>query len=92
MTNQILELAEIVRPKLIQDGSSVYAQERNMAIKGGLNAYTIGGDNSDDVETKLGFNLGVLGHIHLSDNFGLQPEIVYSTQGGRRQCNRRFKD
>jgi hypothetical protein len=68
---------------LVVTGGSVYAQEVNIGIKGGLNAYTIGGDDTDDVETKLGFNLGLLGHIHLSDNFGLQPEIMYSTQGAK---------
>lgn len=62
-------------------GNSVHAQEVNIGIKGGLNAYTLGGDNTDDIKTKLGFNLGLLGHIHLSDRFGLQPELVYSTQG-----------
>lgn len=62
-------------------GNSVHSQEVNIGIKGGLNAYTLGGDNTDDIKTKLGFNLGLLGHIHVSDRFGLQPELVYSTQG-----------
>jgi hypothetical protein len=68
---------------LVVTGGSVYAQEINIGIKGGLNAYTIGGDDTNDIETKLGFNLGLLGHIHLSGQFGLQPEIVYSTQGAK---------
>jgi hypothetical protein len=62
-------------------GNSVNSQEVNIGIKGGLNAYTLGGDDTSDVKTKLGFNLGLLGHIHISDRFGLQPELVYSTQG-----------
>lgn len=68
---------------LVVTGSSAYAQEMNIGIKGGLNAYTIGGDDTNDIKTKLGFNVGLLGHIHLSEQFGLQPEIVYSTQGAK---------
>ncbi|MEB8329919.1 porin family protein [Flavobacteriaceae bacterium KMM 6897] len=66
---------------LVVSGTSVYAQEVNIGIKGGLNAYTVGGDDTEDAETKLGYNLGLLGHVHISDRFGIQPEIVYSTQG-----------
>lgn len=68
---------------LVATGSSVFAQDVNIGIKGGLNSYTIGGDDTEDVNSKLGFNLGLLGHIHLSERFGLQPEIVYSTQGAK---------
>ena len=68
---------------LVATSSSVFAQEVNIGIKGGLNSYTIGGDDTEDVNSKLGFNLGLLGHIHLSERFGLQPEIVYSTQGAK---------
>ncbi len=68
---------------LVAMGSSAYAQEMNIGIKGGLNAYTIGGDDTNDIKTKLGFNLGLLGHLHISEQFGLQPEIVYSTQGAK---------
>lgn len=68
---------------LLATGSSVFAQEVNIGIKGGLNSYTIGGDDTDDIDGKLGYNIGLLGHIHLSERFGLQPEIVYSTQGAK---------
>jgi hypothetical protein len=30
---------------------------------------------------KTGFHAGLLWHIHMSQNFGLQPELVYSLQG-----------
>ena len=68
---------------LVATSSSVFAQEVNIGIKGGLNSYTIGGDDTEDIDGKLGYNVGLLGHIHLSERFGLQPEIVYSTQGAK---------
>ncbi len=57
------------------------AQHVNVGIKGGLNAYTIKGDNSGNFDPKLSFNVGLLGHIHMDKQFALQPEVVYSVQG-----------
>lgn len=53
----------------------------NIGIKGGLNFSSIQGDNSSESNSKIGFNLGLLGHVHISKQFALQPEIVYSLQG-----------
>ncbi|XOV95264.1 MAG: porin family protein [Bacteroidota bacterium] len=57
------------------------AQHINLGIKGGLNVSTIEGDNSGSYKTKPGFYLGLLGHIHLTDQFAIQPEAYYSVQG-----------
>ena len=61
---------------------TVTAQETNFGIKAGLNLYNINGDNSS-YDTKLGFHAGVIGHIHLSRQFAVQPELVYSAQGAK---------
>ena len=65
-------------------GNSVHAQHSSqkitIGVKGGLNLYHIQGANYD---TKLGFNAGLLGHIHLSKMVAFQPEIVYSQQGAK---------
>ncbi|MEX0986224.1 MAG: porin family protein, partial [Bacteroidales bacterium] len=61
--------------------SVVHSQHVNLGVKGGLNAYTISGDNSADYEPKIGFNFGLLGHIHFNKVFAVQPEVVYSVQG-----------
>lgn len=63
--------------------NEVTAQHTNIGIKGGLNAFTIKSDNDNDAETKLGYHIGLIGHIHISDQFALQPELVYSVQGAR---------
>ncbi len=60
---------------------STQAQHVNIGIKGGLNAYTIQGDNSGNFDPKLSFNVGLLGHIHMDKQFALQPEVVFSGQG-----------
>ncbi len=57
------------------------AQHMNLGIKGGLNAYTIHTDNNKNYNSKLGFNLGLLAHIHINSNYAFQPELVFSTQG-----------
>lgn len=60
---------------------SVNAQHVNFGIKGGLNAYTFADGNKTNYGAKIGFHAGALAHIHLTDQFGLQPEVLFSTQG-----------
>lgn len=62
---------------------AMQAQHINLGIKGGLNGYNIKGDNSANLDVKLGYNIGMLGHIHLKKPFALQPEIYYSVQGAK---------
>jgi hypothetical protein len=67
--------------------TSVRAQNSNMGIKGGLNFYNIYNENGSMYDTKIGFHAGLLWHTHMSQNFALQPEVVYSLQGARRSGN-----
>ena len=55
----------------------------NVGIKGGLNLYNIHNDNSSEYDTKVGFHAGLIGHIHLTRQFAVQPELIYSTQGAK---------
>lgn len=61
--------------------SSASAQHINIGVKGGLNVYNI--TDGSQYNPKAGLNLGLLGHIHLTDQFALQPEIYYSGQGAK---------
>ncbi len=63
------------------------AQSVNIGIKGGLNLYTISGDNDGNNSYKPSFHIGLLGHIHMSDKFALQPELVFSGQGTKYTLN-----
>lgn len=55
----------------------------NIGIKGGLNLYNIHNDNGTTNDPKVGFNLGLIGHIHVAKHFAVQPEIQYSLQGSK---------
>ncbi|MBK6266066.1 PorT family protein [Marivirga sp. S37H4] len=61
--------------------TTVQAQNANIGIKGGLNLYNVINENSSDGDLKAGFHLGLIGHFHLNEQFALQPEVVFSTQG-----------
>src|SRR5688572_25362582 len=63
--------------------TAVRAQEMNIGIKGGLNLYNIDNDNNSEYDTKIGFHAGLLAHIHLTRQFAVQPELVYSSQGAK---------
>jgi hypothetical protein len=63
--------------------TSASAQHVNIGIKGGLNVYNINNDNNSGYDAKVGFNVGLLGHIHLAKQLAFQPEIVYSAQGAK---------
>ncbi|MHB1277360.1 MAG: porin family protein [Bacteroidia bacterium] len=60
---------------------NVSAQHVNFGIKGGLNAYTFRDGNKTNYGARIGFHAGALAHIHLTEQFGLQPEVLFSTQG-----------
>lgn len=66
---------------LIMLTANLEAQHVNIGIKGGLNVYTLNNDNDADADFKAGFHAGLLGHIHIKDQFALQPELVFSVQG-----------
>src|SRR5665647_2457764 len=55
----------------------------NIGIKGGVNVYNVHNDYNTKYDPRIGFNFGLLGHIHLNNHFAIQPEIVYSAQGAK---------
>ena len=62
---------------------TVNAQSVNLGIKGGLNVFNVKDDNESNYDPKTGLHLGLLAHIHLSKQWALQPELVYSGQGAK---------
>lgn len=59
----------------------------SIGIKGGVNLYNIHNDNDTKYDSKVGYNFGLLGHIHLNKSFAIQPELVYSVQGAKYMVN-----
>lgn len=60
-----------------------FAQDFNFGAKAGINFANIGGDESDEFEAKTGYHLGLVAEFMLTDHFGFQPELLYSTQGAK---------
>ena len=79
MKNFLLSIVAI----LMLTAGSVTAQNINIGVKGGLNAFNIHTDNASNNDTKIGLHAGLLGHIHLKNQLALQPEIYYSMQGAK---------
>jgi hypothetical protein len=61
--------------------TAVSAQHINLGIKGGLNLYNIDNNNNVKYDTRAGFHAGLLWHVHVGNNFAVQPEAVFSMQG-----------
>ncbi len=61
----------------------VTAQQTHFGIKAGVNLASVAIDNGDDYNSKVGLHIGGLAHIHISQHFALQPELIYSMQGGK---------
>ena len=60
----------------------LYAQDTQFGIKAGVNASSVDITNGDDYNSKAGLHVGGLAHIHITRHFALQPELVFSMQGG----------
>jgi len=60
-----------------------YAFEDLFGIKAGLNVSGLDVKDGIDFNSKAGFHIGALAHVHLSSHFAVQPEVVYSEQGGK---------
>ncbi|KFF05038.1 porin family protein [Flavobacterium reichenbachii] len=57
------------------------AQKTRFGVKGGLNISTIGGD--DHANALVGFQLGGFAEINVWKKLYIQPELLYSAQGGK---------
>ena len=58
-----------------------------VGLKAGVNISDVNYKNNNNIEHNaiIGFHAGAIAHIHISNNFAVQPEVVYSTQGTDRQ-------
>jgi hypothetical protein len=53
-------------------------------IKGGINVATLTtGSSNSNIDPRISANLGFLAHIHLTKEFALQPELIFSGQGAK---------
>src|SRR4249919_385370 len=66
---------------VISSFNVLMAQHAEFGIKGGVNFATLSGDDNNDLGTRTSFHIGGLAHLHLSKQFAIQPELMYSGQG-----------
>jgi len=66
--------------------TALQAQHVNIGIKAGLNLYNIKYSNDVNYDMKAGLHAGLLGHIHITKNFAVQPEILFSAQGAKSEA------
>jgi hypothetical protein len=57
--------------------------DTHFGIKAGLNISSLDVKDGVDFDSKAGVNIGALAHVHLTPHFAVQPEVVYSQQGGK---------
>ncbi len=63
--------------------STAFAQEDEIRFgaKAGLNLSNLAGDFDSENDTKVGFHVGGVVEIPITDVFAVQPELLFSTQG-----------
>ena len=65
-------------------GKAANAQDVHFGLKAGANFSTINTEGTAATyASRTGFHVGALAHIHLNKNWAIQPELVYSLQGGK---------
>lgn len=67
--------------------TTVLSQQTHFGLKAGLNAASLNVDPGQNLDSKLGLHLGGLAHIHISRHFAVQPEVLFSMQGGKSDGN-----
>src|SRR4051812_24370946 len=64
--------------------SSLFAQGNvSFGLKGGINIASTTNNETGGSSSRVGFHVGGLAHIHINPDWAVQPEIVYSSQGGK---------
>jgi hypothetical protein len=61
--------------------NAAYAQNVQFGVKAGVNLANFNDEASPNSNSKAGLNVGALAHIHLNENWAVQPEVVFSMQG-----------
>ena len=71
---------------LLLAGTTSFAQHFDIGIKGGANISNFTGSSNISewkASTLVGFHAGAFLGLYLGDNFSIQPEVLFSTQGAK---------
>lgn len=72
---------------LAMKAATAQRTETHFGIKGGVNVANMKIENASDGDGRIGFHVGGLAHIHITNKFALQPEVMFSAQGRRETIN-----
>ncbi|WP_417855521.1 porin family protein [Xanthomarina gelatinilytica] len=75
--------------------STANAQQIKFGVKAGLNISSLRGDYPDEINetrSKMGFHLGGLMAYAINDKISIQPELLFSTQGGSSKIKQEYGD
>lgn len=61
--------------------SNIAAQNSGFGAKGGLSFSNMTVEGNNDQNLKFGFHAGVFNKFSISENFAIQPELLYSVKG-----------
>lgn len=61
-------------------------------LKAGVNIANLHTEDEDAYDSRTGFYVGGLAHIHFTKHFAVQPEVMYSTQGAEAGSLKRKQD
>ncbi len=68
--------------------TDINAQDLRFGAKAGANLAAL--TNNDDFDSRFGIHFGALAEIGISDRFSVQPELLYSGQGYKRELEGRI--
>lgn len=78
-------MKKLILAAVVLVSATSYAQTFQLGIKGGVNVSNFtGGDFKDfDEKALIGFHAGAFVSFFLGENFALQPEVLFSSQGAK---------
>jgi hypothetical protein len=86
MKNLVLLVLSVFVSHLVSAQSVKFGDNVNFGLKAGFNWTSINDEKrveDSGVTPRPGFHIGGLAHIHLNDNWALQPELMYSKEGAK---------
>jgi hypothetical protein len=81
--NLLVVLAIVLTVSVVMTSSAMAQLKWEMGFKGGLNIADIYGDDSEELDTKLGFVGGVLASAVVNERFAVQIEVLYAMKGAK---------
>jgi hypothetical protein len=81
--SNIMKNVSIVALIAIFSFTSMNAQDITFGAKAGVNIATITGDDTDGIDSRTSFHIGAVVEIPISDDFSVQSELLYSSQGAK---------